>query len=214
VRAGIVVIALGLLVATLSGTLMAAAPAAKATSLEVQLASSSSAPPYRALLTLPGPAHLVCPFDYRKETRVRAFVPASRALVPGSRIADMTVLAAEPVDDPRRRYSECSDLLSGFDQRSHDRGVDSYVWAPRKPAHQLSAEQMMVQVRAHNDIAFSGLPIVSDLGSNVGFCFEMVSNADRPPSYWLAMVGVAIPPWAVERKVSGVSCEEAIRTLN
>jgi hypothetical protein len=181
---------------------------------EVVLMGAPTEPPYRGLMDHLGRGlHLVCPFDYRKDRSIRVFLRADEPPAPGSSLVGLKVLTSEPVSDARRHLAACSDLLSGIDQKRSRAAVDSYLWAPRQRTNQLPDADMELEARAHNAIALSGLPITSDLTSNVGHCFEMAKGSDQPPSYWLSLVGVSPPPSTVERKMPGVSCEEAIRTL-
>jgi hypothetical protein len=128
-------------------------------------------------------------------------------------MAGLAVVKARAVPDSRELFAQCSDVLSSFDHRTHDAGADSYLWAPRKSTRRFSFDQVDLEDRAHNAIVFSGLPIVSDMKSTLAYCVEMRSGADHPPSYWLAMVGIAFPGWAEERKLPNTTCAEAIQTL-
>jgi hypothetical protein len=175
---------------------------------ELDLTVPAGAVPYMALLNGPD-GHLTCPFDYRSAREVTVFLGDGSEASEAPSFAGMTGVSRHPVTDARRSFATCSDVLSGSRKAQLAR-VDAYLWVPLRPTLQLSDEQQEVQDVANRTIALSGLPILDGLGSNVAICFEENSTTKEPPSYWLTMVGVGVPEWAVEQRVPGTSCEDAI----
>ena len=156
--------------------------------------------------------HLVCPFDYRTERIATLYLLTHRNECFGSTMFGYPIGASSAVDNLMRGFRSCSDLLSANKSFGATK-VDAYLWIPKRPLESVDKAQNVLSNRVHYAIGLAGLPIIDQLPSNVGTCFEEKAGTNLSPAALLHGVGVDMPDWESERLLPGKSCDEAIGDL-